>query len=521
MKLCVIIPLFCFLVTVTFGQNTLSDSLNIQSEHQKLINFSNRKIDSIQSSFYQHSDSLKGTYQGKFSKMDSAQHMLELKLDSLTSLTDPSRILSGSDIASIQSRWKGKIDSLKSIGHPSAKITQGLDSISQLRTDMLSDLNSKMQSLKEKTVSKLNDLNLSTEATDKLSDVTGKIEGFQIPAKDLNISSLNIENSNSIGSLGNLDLQLPVSGVGNGNVGELKSLDGVTDGLPNLTDKVGDYGNDIQGLSNGNLSDVKELPKIAEAKAEELSGLKEVEDQTQPLHEYKDLVGKIQNPDSLKGFAKEQIKQVAVNHFAGKEEQLKQAMEIIAKYKSKYSSINSIADIAKRQPNEMKGKPLIERIIPGIGIQVQKKGEDVLVDFNAYAGYHFTGRITAGLGWNQRVAYTIDRRTFNSDSRIYGPRAFGEYKLWKGFSPRVELENMNTNIPPITHNQTVDPLSREWVWGAFVGVKKEYKFIKNVKGTALVMMRLFNPDHKSPYVDVVNVRFGFEFPMRKKPVSAK
>jgi hypothetical protein len=32
----------------------------------------------------------------------------------------------------------------------------------------------------------------------------------------------------------------------------------------------------------------------------------------------------------------------------------------------------------------------------------------------------------------------------------------------------------------------------------------------------MVMFRLFNPDHKSPYVDVVNVRVGFEFPMKKK-----
>lgn len=57
----------------------------------------------------------------------------------------------------------------------------------------------------------------------------------------------------------------------------------------------------------------------------------------------------------------------------------------------------------------MKEKPLIERIVPGIALQVQKKGDDLMVDFNAYAGYRFTGRITAGLGWNQRVASTLIR----------------------------------------------------------------------------------------------------------------
>ena len=57
-----------------------------------------------------------------------------------------------------------------------------------------------------------------------------------------------------------------------------------------------------------------------------------------------------------------------------------------------------------------------------------------------------------------------------------------------------------------TYTPTVDPYQREWVWGAFMGLKKDYRI------TAMVMMRLFNSDDKSPYRDVVNVRFGFEFP---------
>ena len=164
----------------------------------------------------------------------------------------------------------------------------------------------------------------------------------------------------------------------------------------------------------------------------------------------------------------------------------------------------------------MKGKPLIERIIPSIGIQIQKKGEDLLVDFNPYAAYRFTGRISAGAGWNQRVSYNLDINEFNPAAIIYGPRVFGEYKLWRGFSPRAELEVMNTNVPPLTSMGAVDPVHREWVWGAFVGLKKEYRFFKKINGTALIMTRLFNTDDKSPYADVLNVRFGFEFPMKKK-----
>jgi hypothetical protein len=392
----------------------------------------------------------------------------------------------------------------------STVVTQKLDSINRLRDKTLAELNHKLESLKEKTIGKLNDLKLPSHLSSKMSDVTSNINDFKIPATDLNVSSPGF--NNSLPGLDNLNFQTPATGLNVPAVNELKNVNGNMGALPDVTGKAGAYSKDIQAVTTGNLEEMKALPTTAEAKAEELSGMDEVKDQTKVFDEYKDKAGAMQNPDSMKTVAMQEVKQVAVNHFAGKEQQLKEAMETLAKYKSKYSSLNSIADAAKRPPNEMKGKPFIERLVPGIGMQVHKKAGDVLVDFNPYVGYRFTGKITAGLGWNQRVAYNFDKGAFNAQARIFGPRVYGEYKLWKGFSPRAELEIMNTNVPPLTRTPTVDPFQREWVWGAFVGVKKQYKFIKNINGTALVMMRVFNPAHKSPYADVVNVRFGFEFP---------
>lgn len=152
--------------------------------------------------------------------------------------------------------------------------------------------------------------------------------------------------------------------------------------------------------------------------------------------------------------------------------------------------------------------------------QFQKRGDDLLVDFNAYAAYRLTKRINTGIGWNQRVGYNTDRYSFNPNARIFGPRVLGEFKLGKGFSSRGEAELMNTGIPPL-NSTTYDPSHREWIWGAFVGLKKEYKLFKNVKGTAMVMARLFNQERKSPYADVLNVRMGFEFPMKRKPNKSK
>jgi len=48
------------------------------------------------------------------------------------------------------------------------------------------------------------------------------------------------------------------------------------------------------------------------------------------------------------------------------------------------------------------------------------------------------------------------------------------------------------------------------------GIKKEYRFLKGVRGTAFILLNLYNPKRKSPYADVMNSRFGFEFPLKRK-----
>jgi hypothetical protein len=193
---------------------------------------------------------------------------------------------------------------------------------------------------------------------------------------------------------------------------------------------------------------------------------------------------------------------------------LKAAMEKIAKYKQKYSSVSSLKDLPKRPPNPMKGKPFIERLVPGLAFQYQVKNY-YLIDVHPYAGYKLSGRFTAGLGWNQRFAYNKKTHEWNSRSRIFGPRAFVDFKLGKGFIAHLETEMMNTFVPATFVGGT-DQGQREWVWGMMTGIKKEYKIYKNLKGTVLIQYNLFNPNYKAPYVDRLNSRIGFEYVLKKK-----
>jgi hypothetical protein len=521
MKLCVIVISLCLFSAMSFGQDAISDSSQIPTSGPTSLNITTDKIDSLQGLFLHSTDSLKNQYQKKSTRIDSAEHRVRSAIDSIQSIRlSLQNSLSANRIDSMQSNWKSRIDSLTSINASFSKLSNRLDSVQKLQEKTFSELNTKIQALKDKTVGKINSLDLPPQLSEKVSEATSRINQFQMPTAELNIPDLNAGGGLNVGGLENL--KLPAGGdLQLDQIGQLENINEELASVSKISGTVGEYG-DLKGLAKGDMSSFKDLPAAAEGKVEALSGLSEIKDQTKVLDEYKAMTGKIQNPDSLKEFALAQAKEIAIDHFSGKEEQLKQAMETLAKYKSKYPNVNSMSDITKRPPNEMKGKPLIERIVPGMGIQLQKKDANLLLDFNPYAAYRFTGRISAGIGWNQRMAINVDAKVFHRNAGIYGPRAFGEFKLGRGFSPRAEIEVMNTNVSPLIPTiHTSDPLNRQWIWGAFAGIKKEYKFIKNVKGTASVMMRLYNPDHKSPYADVINARFGFEFPMKKKQVTGK
>ena len=291
-------------------------------------------------------------------------------------------------------------------------------------------------------------------------------------------------------------------------------MEKLQDKLERLVDpgkKIGDYA-DVKNLAQGNRIEFESISQVAETKAIELSGLNDLKEQTAVLDERMEFVQHLENPDSLKEMAMREAEEIAMDHFAGKEEQLKQAMETLAKYKSKYPNLNSISEVARRPPNDMKGKPLIERILPGLSMHFQEKGEDLLLDFNPYAGYRLTSRMLAGMGWNQRFVYQVGRTRINPQGSMYGPRVFGEFKMWRGFSPRGEVEFMNMNIQ-LPGSHVVDKNVRRWFWGVFVGIKKEYDLIKNLKGTVMMMARIYHDDR--PYGDVLNIRFGFEFPKTK------
>lgn len=481
--------------TVQQKANTLVNQVNVDSlsslpQLPDSLLSSYKKVDSIRADFNQQAGKIKNEY-------DSAL----------------------STLSSEKAKVTGAIDSLQKLNLPTDSYTKKLDSLNQKQSATTAQFNSKIADLKSKTTGKLDALELPPQYKEPVSALTKNIDGFSLDGKDMAVPGLEIPGFSlpDMEGLGNADL----SKLDVGNLGALPKIETPVGDLGEVGSQLKGVQEDVKNIAGGDLNEVKNIPKAIEDQAGKVDGVAELQKQSGVIDDYKGKLEAVKNPDSAKNMAMEMAKEKAIDHFAGKEEQLKTAMQQMSKYKQKYSSVSSIKDLPKRKPNAMKGKPLIERFVPGLYFQYQQKTFN-LFDFNPYVGYRISGLFTGGLGWNQRFAY--DRRNHewnNSRGRIYGPRAYLDTKIGKGFSGHLETEVMNTFVPSVISGTMLDHGQREWVWGMMIGLKKEYKIYKNLRGTVLFQYNIFNPKYKAPYVDRLNSRIGFEYVLKKKKKKSK
>lgn len=490
-----------FAVSITaYGQ------VRLDSAQQKLDAVTSKlQIDSIQ----QHVQHVPDSLLPSLSRIDSIRTAFNTRADSLQNRYRET-------IAGINAKANNlnqKIDSLQKLNLSTRKYEKSLKKLSDLRQKTEGEFNKKLNALKSKTTDKLNALDLPPEYKEPLHRLTTQVDALNINNEvvkipELKIPGYDLPNVKGIGEMPSL------SGIQNpGDLGNIPNVD-VPGDVGDVTEQMQGYQDDIKNIAGGNANDVQKLPETIESQAGKIDGMDELQKQSGIIDEQKAKLDAINAPDQAKEKAVEMAKKAAVDHFAGKEEQLKAAMEKISKYKQKYSSVSSIKDLPKRPPNPMKGKPFVERLIPGLFFQYQQKNF-YLLDVNPYVGYKISGRFNAGVGWNRRFAYDSKYDRWNKRSRIFGPRAYVDFKLGKGFIAHVEGEAMNSFVPS-TIIGNPDAGQREWVWSFMTGIKKEYKIYKSLKGTALIQYNLFNRYYKAPYVDRLNSRVGFEYTLKGK-----
>jgi len=455
------------------------DSLKFVLLTDTLLQKSIQRADSVTLSFQSKVDSLNTLYQEQFSKIDSTRNRLQLKIDSLNNLKLPTE-----------------------------KLTRKLDSLNQLKGQQLAGLTKKVDELKSKATQGLKEIQLPPQLQEPMQKLQSSIQGYSLPA--LNTATPGIP-SLEIPKLGNTKLPTLTNQLALDP--NLKDLTSNLNKISGITDQAGQYAHDAQNLVKGNLDEVKSIDKTIESKVAGMDGVDQLAEGKALMTEYTQL-----DSAALKNKAKElvqeQVMNLAQDHFAGKQEVLQQAMDKMSKLKSRYSEVKSMAELPKKLPNPLKGNPFIERLVPALTFQIQTS-QYFLLDVNPMFMYLISPRLSAGAGWNQRLPF--DGLSITSDESIYGPRAAFEFKWTKGINFRLLPEIMNTIIPPlIASSKGVDPAFREWVPSIFVGIKKDFTVYKNIKGNTEVLYNLYDKDGMSPYGDRLAVRFGFEFPIKKK-----
>jgi hypothetical protein len=444
------------------------------------------KIDSVKQTFNKEASTISTTHQKSLHRSDSLQHSLTTKIDSFRSLKR------------LTQQLEAKRDSIR---HKQVKGTQRFTG--------------RLDSLKRVTTTKLDSISVPPELKDHLKEYTGKLNNAGLD-NNIALPELNIP------GLPTVDLDLPsLKELGSGDVLKLPTDVNVPevdlpktelDGIENISGQAGDVASKAKALSETNVQEAQTLAsKEAEQQAAKMGGVGELRKETEAF----DKMMPPASEDKAKQQLMEQGKEMAIDHFAGKGDALKGAMEQVARYKEKYASVSSLeeVDLKKRPPNPLKEKPFIERLVPGISFQYQRR-DDYLLDAYCYVGYKHTPKLVSGLGWNQRFARDNANSYWNQRAAIFGPRAYVEYRIFRGFTAHVEGEAMNTFVPfsRLASNEG----SRQWVWGMMMGLKTEYKITRWMKGTVLIQYNLFDRQHKAPYVDRLNSRLGFEFQVKKR-----
>ncbi|HRE68679.1 MAG TPA: hypothetical protein PLM56_17480 [Cyclobacteriaceae bacterium] len=485
MKLLLFLLVFLLAGSVQAQQlDSLFNKLNPDSlfrlKPDTLLTTKIKKADSITLAFQSEVDSIQQGYQNEINHLNATRNKLQSKIDSLNNLTVPTE-----------------------------KLTKQIDSVNQLQTQKLNEVNTKVNNLKTKATKSLDEINLPQELQGPVNNLKQSINGFSLPGTNTNNLAIN-----------NLDLpnltntQLPTLTDQIKLDPNLKNFSSDLSQLNGLGNNLGTYAEDVKEITQGNLNEIKSVDKLIENKVAGIEGMEQ-------LQEGKALMEKAK-PDSAalaniaKEVVQEQILNAAQDHFAGKEAVLQQAMDKMSKLKSKYSEVQSLADLPKKLPNPLKGKPFIERLVPGITLQFQKS-QYFLLDINPSLQYKIRPRLSAGAGWNERLPFD-GWRTTGTHERIYGPRAIVQFKWTKGISFTLQPETMNTTIPPLLASRMgYDPFDRRWITSIFAGIKKEFTVYKKLKGNSELLYNFRDKNGMSPYADKVNVRVGFEWQMKKRP----
>lgn len=350
-------------------------------------------------------------------------------------------------------------------------------------------------------------------------DVNASIKELDLSVPGLPDLGNGINFPTDLGAVGQLNLKSPLN-----NLESISNLSLPDVKLPNtnpaisLPDNVGDLQkinqkfNQLSILKDSTIT-ADTIAFMAEQYAQQQLKNNEVvgsltKDQQKMLAEQEKLKELMQSlqPTEAEQKVRKQMDELVQTHT----EKIKNDLEDVGKLQLKYRNVADMRQLPKRPPNEMKGKPFIERLIPGLTLQAYIKDGKAL-DTSLSIGYKFSGHIRGGVGVYQRFYVAPDF----SKTSIKGVRVYSQLRFWG--TKYVHLEAEHSTVPP------VNPAAREGSTG-FVnrlnfGLYHTYRISKYVNGYSLLLYDLKQFKH-FPNTSNSSIRFGIDIQLYKRRKSS-
>ena len=337
---------------------------------------------------------------------------------------------------------------------------------------------------------------LSPERTGISADALPEIKGLPMGNDNsLEVSELSLDN-----------IELPeIKGIKSDGIIEKA---GGAGGISESLDKAGEFSEDFNQLPAGKIDKVKDVDKLAEEQLmqrEETAFFKEKASSAgQPAEEFL----KYRNPDQLKEKVMEEAPKAAVDHFAGKMDQLKAAKEKLNKHKGRFQEVKSVKELPKNplKLNPLKGKPWPERWIVGSIWQFHKQGP-FRIDLGPSLAYRVSDKIEIGAAYQWRL--TVDKKApvfLSTNEWVSGYSVFADYRIKKGFFFRGSVAHLN--MLPEREKVTEEAQSRIWVNSFALGAGKSYTFFRSFKGYTIIQYD-FSKGTNKPYKNPLQVKIGF------------
>ncbi len=282
---------------------------------------------------------------------------------------------------------------------------------------------------------------------------------------------------------------------------EIKEVNG-------LTNDMNKYSQDLEkGISTD--TDINSLSKSGEEKIMSLEQTKGIKAEIAKADELK----KLNDIEASKVELVTKAREMAVNHFAGHENELKAAIEKLSEAKSKVKDPDQIVDLMKKRPRLSESKTFIERITPGLSLQFQGSS-NFWLDMNPYLLYQLTSRFTIGAGWNDRFSYSFKKESFNKLERIYGYRGMVHFRMKEYLWLVAEAERMY-----VISSQNKNIAERTWVVTYFGGIKTDIRINDHLKTSIQLLYNVLDTNRESPYLGKVNSRIGLEYRFLSKRIE--